>query len=306
MEPVDVRVARIGRTQFGTATRPQLVASGVDVRTIRRRLASGAWGEPLPRVIDLRTHPASWEQRLMQHVLAAGEGAVASHRCAAYLHGFLDIDEPAGLDVMVPRGRRTRVGGLVLRTSSRLTPEEVCRVGSFPLTTPERTLLDLTPVLAAVQVESILWEAVRRAPDLPQRIAESLARHPRAPGRRELTRMLGELRPEIASAESPLEILGLLALRRAGAPPPDLQVSVRDGSGRFLARVDAAWPRARVIVEFDGAAYHGTRTGMGRDERQRAALRREGWHVIVMSADDIRRPARSRRIAREIRERLAR
>lgn len=56
-------------------------------------------------------------------------------------------------------------------------------------------------------------------------------------------------------SESPRETELKLALWKAGLPAPDQQVSVWDGDGRFLGRVDFLY-RCGVIVEYDGADKH--------------------------------------------------
>ena len=44
--------------------------------------------------------------------------------------------------------------------------------------------------------------------------------------------------------------------------------------------VDFAWPRARLIVETDGWAGHGTRGAFERDRRRDAQLLAAGWRVL--------------------------
>ncbi len=56
-------------------------------------------------------------------------------------------------------------------------------------------------------------------------------------------------------AESPQETRLRLRLHRSGLPPPVAQYEVRC-DGRFVARVDLAWPEQRLALECDGA-WHG-------------------------------------------------
>jgi len=51
---------------------------------------------------------------------------------------------------------------------------------------------------------------------------------------------------------------------------------------------DFACPRIRLIVEVDGAT-HWTDEAQARDARRREQLKREGWHEIRVSNDDIYR-----------------
>jgi hypothetical protein len=304
MATIDVAAAHAARDRFGLIRREELTALGVSRRTVQRRVAEAAWTRPAPGVIDLQTHPASWRKGLMSVVLSAGPGAVVSHRTAGHLHGFLDLFAPGAHEVTVPRGGRTRAAGTRLRTTAVLTSKDVGTVGPFPVTRPARTLLDLAGVLPVDRLEPILWDAARRDAELPTAIAAAAGRHPAAPGRGRLATVLACLHPEVARAESPLEIHGLLAFRRAGAPPPVLQYVARDAEGRFVARIDAAWLDALVAVEFDGAAYHSTPRQIAADRERRRRLEALGWEVHVLRFADLR-PAVVRRVVTRIEQRAA-
>ncbi|MGY1602038.1 endonuclease domain-containing protein [Geodermatophilus sp. SYSU D00815] len=72
-----------------------------------------------------------------------------------------------------------------------------------------------------------------------------------------------------------------VALTLAGlAPTPQYEVVV---GGRFLARVDLAWPEAKVALEHEGA-HHFDGVRIVRDDAPVAA----GWTVIRVSAADLR------------------
>jgi hypothetical protein len=302
MTALDVAAAQAARDRFGLIRREELMALGVSRSTLQRRIAAGVWNRVAPGVIDLGTHPDSWQQALMTVVLAASPGAVVSHRSAGHLHGFLDVDPPHPPDVTVPRGRTTTAAGTRLRTTSALASDDVGTVGSFPVTRPARTLLDLASLLPVERLEPILWEAARHDAALPAALTAAVERHAAAPGRGRLARALAGLHPEVVRAESPLEVHGLLAFRLVRAPVPALQLVVRDAAGRFVARVDAAWPDARVIVEFDGAAYHSTPRQQAADRERLARLEALGWEVHVLRFADLR-TARVRAIVARIRER---
>ena len=58
--------------------------------------------------------------------------------------------------------------------------------------------------------------------------------------------------------------------------------------GRWLARVDLAWPDARVVVEYDGE-HHVEDGQIARDDARLARLTAAGWWVIRLAAPDLRR-----------------
>jgi hypothetical protein len=304
MANIDQRAQGVARGQYGLATRRQLAEAGVGQRAIHRRTSTGIWTVHHGTVIDLGTHASSARQSLMTVMLAAGPTALVSHRCAAALHDFLDVDHPAQPEVVSSRGRHRQLAGAIIHTSSTLRPADRVWQDGFALTSVPRTLLDLAATTDERLLEIWLWDLSRRDPGVPAALAERLASATSAPGVRRLAAVLGSVRGDLDRAESPLEIHGLLALRDAGAPPPELQAVIRDPRGRFVARVDAAWPEVRVIVEFDGAAFHRGARARRADDERRARLRALGWHVIVLTADDLRRPGRlRRRVVDELRAR---
>jgi hypothetical protein len=77
-------------------------------------------------------------------------------------------------------------------------------------------------------------------------------------------------------------------LARAGLPAPVAQFVIRDG-GRFVARVDFAWPEHRLGLEYDGAWRGGT--AQFRADRVRPnAVTSAGWSTVFATAADVRRP----------------
>lgn len=287
---VDVRAARVGRIQHGRASRAQLAALGIAGRTIQRRVTAGIWGAHPGGVVDLGTHGPSWEQELATALLAAGADqgtAWASHLTAAYLHGFLDVEPPQRLAVTVPRSRRPSPRKGQIHRVRALPADERTIVLGMPATSAARTILDIAATVPVDRLEPLLWEASRHRPALTLELARCGTRWPYHRGRSAVQGLLRDLHPQFAEVESPLEVYGLLALRDPQLPEPVLQYRVRDHHGRIVQRVDAAWPAARIAVEFDGAAYHGSPSQQARDRRGRERLRSLGWVVIVVTALDL-------------------
>ncbi|MGY1697622.1 endonuclease domain-containing protein [Geodermatophilus sp. SYSU D00814] len=89
-------------------------------------------------------------------------------------------------------------------------------------------------------------------------------------------------------AESPQETRLRLLLHRSGLPLPVAQYEVRSG-GRFVARVDFAWPERRLALEYDGA-WHGAPDQLPRDRRRLNGLMAAGWRAHFVTRGDLRRP----------------
>jgi hypothetical protein len=130
-------------------------------------------------------------------------------------------------------------------------------------------------------VRQAVIEAVRdRGVSIAGIRAESAAQSVHG-GRVDLHRLLDLL---AGGCESELEIWGV---RHVLPGPPDLprwvqQYRIRLETGRWI-ELDAAYPEARVAVELDGAAFHGSRSARERDLRRDSALAVLGWVVLRFS-----------------------
>lgn len=76
-----------------------------------------------------------------------------------------------------------------------------------------------------------------------------------------------------------LETEAIRALRAAGVPPPVRQHVIRY-DGQVVARVDLAWPDARVYLELDSERHHGSWTARRRDLARQNRLTAAGWAPV--------------------------
>lgn len=91
-----------------------------------------------------------------------------------------------------------------------------------------------------------------------------------------LEQALALIRP---GAESAPETRMRLAMVRAGLPEPSLQHQLFGASGEFIARLDAAYPRYHVAVEYDGR-QHALAEQFSRDADRWDAIRAAGWTLV--------------------------
>lgn len=300
----DIVAADLGRSQLGLVTRSQLAKAGIDHRVVKRRTDARVWTVVFPRVIDLGTHPDSWEKQVMAKVLAAGDGAVASHLTAAFLHGLLDIQRPRDIDVMVLRGRGTEVDGSPLHITIRLDADERGMVGPIPTTSRLRTVLDIACDVSRDHLELLVYDEIRGRPEALAHLARIAERRPGWPGIQRAQRIL-EGAEAYVRAENLFEILWIRLLRRAGLGDlVEVQVEVHDDRGRFVGRVDILIRDARVIVECQGRRFHDTEHRLDRDEARSTQLRALGYHVIPVTWQDLE-PPRCDEVIAEIRDHLA-
>ena len=203
-----------------------------------------------------------------------------------------DTTVHAAFEGQVPRKRR----GLLLRQLA-LRPEEVLKRGGWLVTTPLRTAFDCARWLPLVEAVVVIDALAHAGFFEPGELLAFAAAHP---GWRWVTRVAKAATLADSRSESPMESRLRLLLVRAGLGGlhPQLNVFARDGS--FVGRLDLAFEAQRVAVEYDGAWHWGQRRD---DDRRRDAIRRLGWTVIVVSAEDYYKDPAG--IVRRVREALA-
>ena len=249
-------------------------------------LRSSAWRRLYRGVYADADLPDSFGVRVSGARLLVPSSAVFSGRTAAYLHGATDlVDVRTPVEVSLPPDVRFGpIAGLRVRHVV-VDQAEVVRVSRGPCTTPIRTALDIArtePLLEGVVALDVLLG--RGVVDHP-RLRAAVPVRPTPRGARRAARAV-----DLADgrAESPQEsrLRVLLALAGLVTVP---QYTVRDRDGRFVARVDLAFPEHRVAVEYDGA-WHGAPGQLTRDRRRLNTLVAAGWTVLHVTAADLRQP----------------
>jgi hypothetical protein len=179
----DAVIASFADRQHGRVSAAQLLAAGVTKSSIHRRAGDGRLRRVHRGVYAVghahRTLRGSW----MAAVLAAGPGALLGRRDAAALRDLRAVGSRSRVDVLVPGISRRPRRGIDAFTSSTLHPDDRDEVDRIPVTSPERTIVDLAEVLHAQDLRRVLERAERlRALD-HDRLAAVIARNP---GRRGL------------------------------------------------------------------------------------------------------------------------
>jgi len=215
----------------------------------------------------------------MAAVLACGEGAVISHRSAAYLYGLLD--RPTG-PVHVLTGNRQLRGdpNFIPHQTSRLRPHEIRERDGIPLTAPVRTLVDLAATCSEEELHLAVAESFAlRLTNLPS-LRRALAAYR---GRRGVARLGALLGGGPQRTRSAPERRLLAAIRAASLPLPETNVRL----GRW--EVDFLWRDARLIVEVGAFSTHSSPRAFERDRLKDAELAATGLTVQRFTADRVRR-----------------
>jgi hypothetical protein len=170
--PWDRAIAGLADRQHGVVARRQLLTMGLGRRAIGGRLARGNLLEVHYGVYAVGRRALTKKGLWMAAVIAAGPGAVLSHRSAGRLWG-LPVQEGGSIDVTCPGGSRARRPGIVGH-AGRLAVDEVARIDAIPATSAARTQFDLAGVLSMRQLERVVDEAEALRPAGP-RIASATA-----------------------------------------------------------------------------------------------------------------------------------
>jgi very-short-patch-repair endonuclease len=304
ISPASLReVHQLARRQYGLVSHDQLIHI-IGRGAIARWLASGRLEPVHLGVYRMAGSPPSPEQGILAAVLAAGDGALASHRAAAWLWRLLPdrlgAPEP---EITVPNPRRPQLAGVIVHRSLDLHAERAAWHRGIPLTNPLLTMVQLGAVVGVEVLHDAAEEGVRRRLFT---VAGLEAVHDRIgrPGRNgagALRRLLDDRALGSAPADGLLEPRMARLLRSHGLPPACFQYPVRSGGATY--RIDFAYPQVKLAIEVDGYETHSSPRAMQRDLERQNDLVAAGWTVLRFTwRDVVRRPAE---VARRIRQQLA-
>lgn len=164
-------------------------------------------------------------------------------------------------------------------------------IAALFLCAPELEDRALTVALEAAIATASCYPGLR--PDRPPATLDSIERRlsewGRFPG---CARVRAQLPHTRSGAESPKETETRLLLTGAGLPEPMIQYVV-SAHGRFVARVDLAYPQWRVAIEYEGDGNRTDRDQWRVDIRRQRDLEDLGWIVIRVTELDLRDGGRS-------------
>ena len=269
----DERIREIAARQHGVVGRKQLLAAGVSVGAISHRLKKGTLRPIHKGVYGTGPIPGRYH-REMAAVLACGPYAILSDRTAAGIWELMRPPRPeVPVDIAGPRNLRGPTSGVRLHRRGRLGSDEVKHRHGLPLTSPSRTVFDLSSCLGPYELERVLARALRQQLAHPDSVEDLLHRYPHRRGCRTLRKLLEDASgPDLTRSEAEVRFLALL--RNGGVPRPRVN-SVVSG-----LEVDFFWPDRGVVVEIDGFAYHSHRSAFEDDRSRDARFTAEGLAVI--------------------------
>ena len=175
---------------------------------------------------------------------------------------------------------------------------------NIPVTSVTRTLIDLGSVAGRREVALAMESALRKGLTSPKALWARYAELPaRSTVRGSVLWQLLDERPAVAT-ESALEVLTWRLLLDGGLEAPQRQHEIFGPGGRLVARVDFAYPAAKLAIEADSYAYHSDRTDWQRDRTKQNTLIAIGWVVYRVTWRDVTR--RGGEVIREVASLLGR
>ena len=256
-------------------TRSRLRAM-VKARTVRRVLTGVyAWADD-PDSIELRCRAAR---------LVAPDHVIVCDRTAAWIWGvdafaYHELEVLPRLETRALRGKNRLQREGCIRGARDLATEDIVVMGGLLVTSPARTALDLACMLSLRDTVAVV-DAFMRDHRVTRLELESMLRRFR--GRRGVIRARVVVALGDGRSESPGESWTRVAMVHDGElPMPELQWWVEvDGVPTY--RLDMAYPKHKVAVEYDGREFHTSPEQRERDLQRRAWLEEHGWTVIVVT-----------------------
>lgn len=215
--------------------------------------------------------------------------AAVSHASAARIDDIplpIRLQSDDDVHISVPAGKRAPQGRGTRGHQVHQHPHEADRRHGFLCTTPTRTFCDLAAELTLAELVAAGDHLVRVGLGTPAELSEAVAHHAARRGRDRLVRALDLIDRR---AESPKESHLRVLLHEHGLPRPRVQHVVRDASGRFVARVDLAYPDRRIVIEYEGD-HHRDRAQWQRDLARRRRLEALGWTYLTVTQHDLDDP----------------
>ena len=280
----DERAREFAAAHGGVVTAPLLDELGFTPNQLRNKVRRHGWkaiGRGAYRLFPTRDPRDS-----ILTAITVLERAVVSHESAAELHGFSRI--PKGLSKVTVHSRTThcfRFDEVIAHRSHDLDESHVLRMAELPVTTVERTVVDIAAGRHPKHVGAIVDDLVSRGVldfAVMTDIARSVARKGK-PGTVTMRTVIeergGAMRPQ-----SELERRARRLIADAGLLPPVHEFPIPWAPDR---RFDDAYPDQRLAIEWDSRRYHGQLAAFEADRLRDRTAALSGWRVVRFTWEDV-------------------
>lgn len=220
------------------------------------------------------------------------ELCAASHVTAAELHSLPQRRRDGASDVyhlIRPEGAAHLDRPHVIVHRMKLYGDEVTTMDGVPITTPERTWLDMAELLSVDEIVAMGDSCVRvpraefegRDTSLCT-IADLQRMIDRHKGKRGLRKAKEAIELIRVGADSAQETMLRLAIVRAGLPEPELNAPIITDDGCRHHQPDLSYRKYRIGIEYEGE-HHGDESQIARDIARSERYAALGWTEVRIS-----------------------
>ena len=268
-DPLRAHLVRSGNV----ITRSTAEALGVTPSEIDSHLRHGRWVRLLPSVYHVggsSSEPVALATALLRAAALWAPDGVLAGSAASWWQGW-STSPPAQIELVVPQSRRLRPPPQVTLRRVALDPQDVRMHRRLPVTTAERTALDL----AARGCTDLLDLMLRDDWFDAERLSAALDRRSGHWGHKQAAQALKESSSRPFSAAERVLHRGLRQARITG-----WAANVRLRIGGQVVVPDVLFAGARLIVEVDGLEHHWSREHFERDRARQNLLVGAGYRVL--------------------------
>lgn len=279
------KVASKQAQQLGLFTAEQGAKADLSKRTRKVLLDAGLIERVRRGVYASTAVRPTYVQSVLSAALAVGQHAFASHETAAWLWQLpTPGDEPPPIELTTLLERRARVPGVKVHRSGKLLDRDTMTRDLVRLTSPERTIFDLSSRFTIEQLGAMADDALRRRLTTTYRLASLLDRLGPAPGRSpsKVRQMLDRRVPGVEDRESILEDFVFDALRRYGLPLPIPQHWVRLRGKR--RRIDLCYTEKQIAIEALGFDVRRMRSKFDDEALRGNELQLAGYQLLQFTS----------------------
>ncbi|MEO5710710.1 MAG: hypothetical protein ABIQ59_12905 [Nocardioidaceae bacterium] len=296
----------------GFIARGDVLDAGLDDRFIRRMLSSKVWTK-VRKGAYCHTHTWQALDELERHRRLA-RAVLHSHGDVVALSKVSGLLMRAGCDVWgvdlsrvhVTR-RDSRSGSIerdVVHHEGLLTDDDVELIDGLLVTKEERCVVETLGSIGVEQGLVVSDSSIRAGRVTHDKLAETLERLRPWRGSRTIDLVL---RLADGRAESVGESRSRFLCWSQGLPRPEVQFHVFDHDGVLIGISDLAWPKHRMLFEFDGRVKYGRLLRPGQEPgdavfleklREDALRRATGWAMERATWADLSRPVETARRTR--------
>ncbi|AIY01859.1 hypothetical protein ART_2260 [Arthrobacter sp. PAMC 25486] len=222
---------------------------------------------------------------------------IASHNTAASLHGlFLPsrLENHPLLQISRPMGQGRPQRNLLRGHELFLEDGDVVELAGMLVTSVQRTLLDIAPLLAVDEIVEIADQIVCahaysfKPPKFPMVSLGALHNYiERHTGMRGIRKVRAAMELVRVGSDSPRETQLRLLIERTPLPAFECNVEIKDPSGTGRVGPDLACKKYRTCAEYDGA-HHFTAEQQGKDHDRDFVTKSLDWHQALINNHDMK------------------